>query len=390
MPLLLPRVLSLAVIGAILIWSLWLSQDAAGRTLSFSLLAGAAFGIVLQRGRFCFLCNLRDFVERREASGLIAILVALGAGVILYQSVFGAWVPVPQADRLPPGAHIGPVGWVLALAATAFGVGMALSGSCLSAHLYRLGEGAFGSLAALLGSAVGFLLGFLSWNRLYTVTVYNDRPLWLPSIFGHAGATGLALVVISLLAWLVLRKAKSTGAASATAPAFEQMFIRRWPPVVTGLVVAVIGAVSYLRVAPLGVTAELGSLTRTAGLAAGLVPETLVGLETVRGCISALKTSVLSANGVFVIGLVSASFAAALAGGQFKPSWPDPRGLCARFAGGVLMGWGAMTGLGCTVGVLLSGIQAGALSGWLFLAFMLPAAVVTLRAIDRFERAFRA
>jgi hypothetical protein len=33
------------------------------------------------------------------------------------------------------------------------------------------------------------------------------------------------------------------------------------------------------------------------------------------------------------------------------------------------MGWGAMTALGCTVGVLLSGIHAGALSGWIFLVF---------------------
>jgi hypothetical protein len=32
------------------------------------------------------------------------------------------------------------------------------------------------------------------------------------------------------------------------------------------------------------------------------------------------------------------------------------------------MGWGAMTALGCTVGVLLSGIHAGAVSGWVFLA----------------------
>jgi uncharacterized protein len=35
----------------------------------------------------------------------------------------------------------------------------------------------------------------------------------------------------------------------------------------------------------------------------------------------------------------------------------------------VLMGWGGMTALGCTVGVLLSGIHAGALSGWVFLVF---------------------
>nr|WP_305803839.1 YeeE/YedE thiosulfate transporter family protein [Ancylobacter sp. FA202] len=47
-----------------------------------------------------------------------------------------------------------------------------------------------------------------------------------------------------------------------------------------------------------------------------------------------------------------------------RPQWRD---IAAGLAGGVLMGWGGMTALGCTVGVLLSGIHAGALSGWVFL-----------------------
>jgi hypothetical protein len=34
-----------------------------------------------------------------------------------------------------------------------------------------------------------------------------------------------------------------------------------------------------------------------------------------------------------------------------------------------LLGWGSMTSLGCTIGVLLSGTQAFALSGWVFFAF---------------------
>jgi len=34
--------------------------------------------------------------------------------------------------------------------------------------------------------------------------------------------------------------------------------------------------------------------------------------------------------------------------------------------GGIFMGWGAMLALGCTVGTLLSGISAFALSGWVF------------------------
>ncbi|WP_428426839.1 YeeE/YedE family protein [Pararhizobium sp.] len=383
MPVLASRSLSLVIVAAMIAWSIWLAQDASGRILSFSLLTGTAFGIVLQRGRFCFLCNLRDFVERRDPSGLVAILAALAAGIVLYQVVLGAWVPVPQPDRLPPSAHIGPVGFVLAAAAFAFGIGMAVSGSCLSAHLYRLGEGAFGSIAALAGAAVGFLIGFSTWNSLYTWTVFDDPPLWLPGLLGYAAASAIGLAALGVVAWLVLRSAKPPLNDMPGALPFEAIFIRRWPPVVTGLLIAAIGGVAYLRVAPLGVTAELGSLVRTAGLSAGLVPETLVGLDTVRGCLSAVKTALLSPNGVFVAGLVLASFASALAGGHFKPSWPSPRGLAARFAGGLLMGWGAMTGLGCTVGVLLSGIQAGAVSGWVFLIFVTAGALAGLSGLRR-------
>jgi len=125
-------------IGA-LAWGL--SVDPSARNLVFSLLTGTAFGIVLQRSRFCFLCNFRDFLDERDPRGLIAIAIALAAGAVLYFAVLTAWVPVPQPDRLPPNAHIGPVGGVLGLGAFVFGLGMALSGSCLSAHFYRLGEG---------------------------------------------------------------------------------------------------------------------------------------------------------------------------------------------------------------------------------------------------------
>ncbi|WP_411032749.1 YeeE/YedE family protein [Shinella sp. BYT-45] len=379
------RFLSLSTLVLVVAWSIWLAQDAGGRALSFSLIAGSAFGIVLQRGRFCFLCNLRDFVEERDASGVVAILAALAAGIVLYQAVLGAWVPVPQPDRLPPNAHVGPVGPVLAVAAFAFGLGMAISGSCLSAHLYRLGEGAFGSIAALLGAAAGFLIGFRTWNALYTLTVFDDPPIWLPGVAGYAGATLAALLALASIAWLVLSKAAPLPKSDSATP-YEMVFIRRWPPVVTGLLVAVISALAYLRVAPLGVTAELGSLVRTGGLSLNLVPETLVGLDTVRGCVSAVKTALLSPNGLFVTGMVLASFAAALPAGRFKPSWPGPSGLAARFAGGVLMGWGAMTGLGCTVGVLLSGIHAGAVSGWVFLVFCTLGAVLGLAGRRRLVR----
>jgi len=48
--------------------------------------------------------------------------------------------------------------------------------------------------------------------------------------------------------------------------------------------------------------------------------------------------------------------------------------------GGILLGWGSMISLGCTIGVLLSGTQAFALSGWVFFAFVFLGSWVGIKA----------
>ncbi|WP_311220865.1 MULTISPECIES: rhodanese-like domain-containing protein [unclassified Acidovorax] len=51
---------------------------------------------------------------------------------------------------------------------------------------------------------------------------------------------------------------------------------------------------------------------------------------------------------------------------NYDGSWTD----YGNSVGGVVLGWGAMTGLGCTIGTMLSGGMVGALSGWVFGASM--------------------
>lgn len=155
-------------------------------------------------------------------------------------------------------------------------------------------------------------------------------------------------------------------AGDATADAWQVALRLRWPAAAGGLAVAFIAVIAYLRVAPLGVTAELGSLARTAAFDAGWPPARLAGLDGFAGCATAVKQALLSNNGVFVLSLVAGAWAAALAAGAFKPRLPSAAQISRNFAGGVLMGWGGMTALGCTVGTLLSGVMAGALSGWVF------------------------
>ncbi len=365
------RVLASAVAAALVAAAWWLSgrQDD-GRALSFSLVAGALFGLVLQRTRFCFYCNARDFFEHRDARGLLGIVVALIVGTIGYHAVFGAFLPIPRGPSLPAGAHIGPVSWVLVAGALTFGLGMAISGSCISAHLYRLGEGAIASIAALFGAMVGFALGFASWNNLYLASIQAAPVPWLPHHLGYGGSLLLQLALLGgLAAWLLRRHRQPVAdTVSSTLPQrlIPLLFGSRWPSYVGGLAVAAIGVVAYFRVAPLGVTAELGSLARTAASSQGWLPDRLEGLDTFAGCATVVKNALLSRNGMFVGGLVLAAWASALAAGQFRPVWPTIGAVARALSGGVLMGWGAMVALGCTVGTLLSGIMGAAVSGWVF------------------------
>jgi uncharacterized membrane protein YedE/YeeE len=305
------------------------------------------------------------------------VFSAIAVGAIGYAIVFGMFLPDTTTGNLPPAAHIGPVSWVLALAAFAFGIGMALSGACISGHLYRLGQGSLRAIPALLGSLIGFGLGYLTWNDLYLSSIQSAPVVWLPHLLGYSGALVVTLVLVVGLSVLALKLGKKEDKYSVpvaeplTLPNLrDQIFKRRWSPIFTGSIVGVIGTIAYLRIEPLGVTRQIGSSVRTFLDANGLIPETLNGLDVMTGCIGII-TEVITNNGWILIGIVIASFAAALAGNRFKLGGLTlPNGITALL-GGVLLGWGGMLSLGCTVGVLLSSTQAFALSGWVFFAFAL-------------------
>lgn len=378
-----PRALLVALVVVVLllagVWQLS-GPDSESQALSLSLLGGAVFGLLLQRSRFCFFCVTRDFIEQRRPEGLLGIVAALVVGTLGYHAVFGAFLPDPGAGRLPPDAHVGPLSWVLALAATLFGIGMAISGSCISAHLYRLGEGAFASLFALLGALIGFAIGFLCWNPLYLLSIQEAPVVWLPAWQGYGVSLLLQLAVLGgLTYWLLSHLRAPADVRPAPRSLMQLLFGQRWPTWVGGVLIGFLATLAYLRVAPLGVTAELGSLARTVADGLALLPERMEGLDGFSGCATVIKQTLLSNNGLFILGLVAAAWASALLAGDFAPKRPRVAELLRNLVGGVLLGLGSMLALGCTVGTLLSGIMAGAASGWVFAVFCLLGIVLGLR-----------
>lgn len=339
-----------------------------------SLLLGAALGFTFERGRFCFFCLYRDAFEQRQTRPLLSVVTALAVGAIGYALMFGLYLPNPKGEGLPPYAHIAPVSVPLVVGALAFGIGMVLSGACISGHLYRIGQGYLRAVPALLGALVGFGLGFFTWNTLYLEQVSESPVWWLPRWLGYSGSLLVTLVVLAVAAWLLVRWDRSSHSASdsgtarvkSVADLRDLLFVRRWSPVSTGAIVGAIGIAAYLRTTPLGVTSQLSTISRSYLDARGALPEVLHGIDMMRGCV-AIVTSTITNNGWLVIGFVAAALAAAVSGGRFVVQKPTIGNSVTALLGGVLLGWGSLTALGCTVGVLLSGTQAFALSGVVFL-----------------------
>ena len=373
------------MIAALLLLAFILSSNTSNSTAPISLLIGMSLGLLLERGRFCFFCIFRDGIEDKNTTPFLSVLVAIATGSVGYALIFGQFLPDTSTDRLPPVAHLGPVSWVLVVAAFAFGIGMSLSGACISGHLYRLGQGYLRAIPALIGTLIGFVLAFLSWNWLYLNAISDAPTIWLPHYVGYSGALLITLSALLLLAFIAIRRGtnsdpirKMSAAPLSLSGTLKNLITERWSPIATGAIAGVLGTIAYLRVEPLGVTRQLSTTARTFMDSNKIGPESLVGLDRMAGCVAVVAEAITN-NGWLVIGIIGTSFAAALAGGRFKFSRLTPTNTGTALIGGILLGWGSMTSLGCTIGVLLSGTQAFALSGWVFFAFVFLGSFVGIK-----------
>jgi uncharacterized membrane protein YedE/YeeE len=102
---------------------------------------GAAYGMMLQYGRFCFASASRDLFAAGVPRMAVGILIAL---------VFFSIVQAILAAMKMSTFHPAPFGIHMLISGTIFGVGMVLAGGCASGSLYKVGEGNGTSLVAVV------------------------------------------------------------------------------------------------------------------------------------------------------------------------------------------------------------------------------------------------
>lgn len=252
--------ISVAVAALLLGTAAYLSmtggEGVGGSNAALMLLVGAGLGILFERGRYCFFCIFRDLFEKRDSRGMYAILISIAVGTVGYALIFSTRIPNPTGENTPTDAHIAPVSLALLIAGLAFGLGMVISGGCIAGHLYRLPEGHLRSVPALAGVVVGFGLGFLSWDFMYSSFILGAPVPWLPAGGGYTLAVLLQLGVLAGLGvWLLRWNPPVEGRGPRTVDATEVrrlIFFKRWPALATGAAVGLLGVLAYYKDQPLG------------------------------------------------------------------------------------------------------------------------------------------
>lgn len=161
------------------------------------LLFGLAFGVILQRSRFCFTASMRDPWITGSTSVTRAVLIACSIATIGFTAIkyaaFTGGNPIPGMD------NVGQISLALVIGAFIFGIGMVIAGGCASGTLMRVGEGFTMQMLSLLFFVLGSLWGAhdMGWWRAHVI---KDAPaVFLPDVFGWLGALLVQFLIILLL-----------------------------------------------------------------------------------------------------------------------------------------------------------------------------------------------
>ena len=350
--------------------------------LAFGL--AVVFGAVANRVNFCTMGALTDVIHigdwRRMRMWLLAMAVAI-AGVALLDAA--------RLVDFSKTIYTGPrVPWLSSIVGGfLFGFGMTLASGCGSKSLIRLGAGNLKSLVVLIVLAISAYMTLKGLFAVWRVSALD--PVRFDTAAIGASHSDLASLVAARFGGSALTR---TGvplmvAAALAAFALGSRDFRASPAMIFGGVV--IGAVI---VAGWYVSGHLGYVAED--------PRTLEEMFIATNSGRAESFSFVAPNAYLlellmlwsdrsrivtfgvagVLGMLVGSAAVALATRTFRwEGFASTEDLVNHIAGGVLMGFGGVTALGCTIGQGLSGISTLALGSVLALLAIVAGCATALK-----------
>lgn len=384
-----PR-LPLAVVAVLITVTVWQSAGAAGWRQAALAMTGVGLGLALSRSGFGFAGAWRSALVDHRGSGLRAQLALLALLTVVFFPLFARG----EAFGQPLADVVRPVGVSLLAGAFLFGIGAQLASGCSSGSFCGLGNGKLRFLIVAVGMVAGAFVASAHFGW------WETTPRWFSfsmlRSWGPAPAMAGNLLLIAALAgvsvWLERRR---HGRLERT-PATSNHWLRGPWPMSAGVIALAALCVATLLLAgrPWIIISALPLWGAKIATAAGLPWDVeFWDYWSSDARIDALASGVWNdVTTVMIIGLVLGTALAAVLSGAFRFHLrirPAEAGVA--LAGGLLLGYGGLIGLGCNIGAFLAGISSGSLHGWIWLvaAFAGTAAGVGLIAAgSRLARSF--
>ena len=331
------------------------------------------FGAIGNKTDFCTMGAVSDWVNmgdtNRMRMWLLAIAVALlGSSALQLAGLVDLSKSVYTGPSLLWLSHI--VGGFL------FGVGMTLGSGCGSKTLIRIGGGNLKSLVVyvFLGIAAYMtlrgLFGAFRVGVLEPVSVTLSSGQDLPSLLGvHRGILA-ALIGGGLLVYAYASRD------------FRANFDYTLGGVVTGLVVVggwyVSGVLGYVEEHP-ETLQEAFIATNTGRMESfSFVSPMAYTLEYLM--LWTDKSKIITYGIASGLGVIAGSAAYALATRKFRwEGFRDAEDTANHVVGGILMGFGGITALGCTIGAAITGISTLALGSFITFAAIVAGSALTMK-----------
>ena len=316
------------------------------------------FGAAAQRSNFCTMGAITDIVNfgewRRMRMWLLAIAVAIaGAAALQAAGLVDLTKSIYTNAQVPWLSHI--VGGFL------FGFGMTLASGCGSKTLIRVGAGNLKSLVVLIVLAIAAymtLKGAFAGARAFGLdpvrVSVGAKSSDLPAMAAAWGGGAVAKL------WLPFIVAAAIGAF-----VFVNRDFRTTPElIIGGLVVGAVivggwyvsGHLGYLAEDPATLEEKFVATNSGRAESYSFVSPTAYLLELLM--LWSDQSRVLTFGIAGVLGMMAGSLAMALVTRTFRwEGFANIEDVANHLVGGVLMGFGGVTALGCTIGQGLTGLS---------------------------------
>jgi uncharacterized protein len=349
--------------------------------LAFAL--AAIFGAVANRVNFCTMGAVTDIVNfgdwRRMRMWVLAIAVAVAGTCIL-----GASGLIDLSKSIYTGPKVAWLSFVVG--GFLFGFGMTLASGCGSKTLIRAGAGNLKSVVVLVVLGVA---AYMTLKGLFAVWRVNLLDPWRFDVGGMGAATSDLPTLATAMGFPVAARMVLplvVAAALALYALWSREFRTSPELMLGGLVVGLVivagwyvsGHVGYLAEDPATLEEKFVATNSGRMESFSFVSPVAYTLELLM--LWSDQSRIVTFGIAGVLGMLFGSTAYALASRTFRwEGFGSVEDVANHIVGAVLMGFGGVTALGCTIGQGLTGISTLALGSILTLASIIAGCVAAVR-----------